>query len=187
MRYLKLFEEIKIEEREFPYEGGNDLSVRERKILSDLIGETYLDVFFEIKVEDHYYYTRRNKGYNVYYYVFETFGELKDYILLGDYIRRNKSLQFLELLKTTQLDPSFDENLPIRWASGDGYTEIVRILLNDPRVDPSAAPMSSPDRSSIRVASEYGHIEIVRLLLNDPRVRDKLSDREINKYTNEIY
>ncbi len=39
------------------------------------------------------------------------------------------------------------------------------MLLNDPRVDPSA-----DNNGGIRCASRNGHVEVVKLLLNDPRV-----------------
>jgi ankyrin repeat protein len=50
-------------------------------------------------------------------------------------------------------------------SSENGHTEIVRLLLNDPRVDPKAN-----DNHAIRISSKNGHTEVVRLLLNDPRV-----------------
>ena len=46
-----------------------------------------------------------------------------------------------------------------------GYTEIVRLQLQDCRVDPRAN-----DNYAIRLASQYGNTEVVRLLLQDPRV-----------------
>ena len=45
------------------------------------------------------------------------------------------------------------------WASYNGHTEIVSLLLNDPRVDPRAM-----DNAAIRCASHNGHTEIVQLL-----------------------
>ena len=45
------------------------------------------------------------------------------------------------------------------------YIEVVKLLLNDPLVDPSAY-----NNHAIRWASENGYTEIVKLLLNDPRV-----------------
>ena len=52
--------------------------------------------------------------------------------------------------------------------SSNGYIEIVKILLQDNRVDPS-------DRNNyaIQCAMENGHIEIVKLLLKDKRVKYK--------------
>lgn len=82
----------------------------------------------------------------------------------------NKSEEFLELLKTTKLDPSFDDNTSIEWASSGGHIEIVRHLLNDLRVDPSTG-----NNYPIRQAR---NLEIARLLFNDGRVRSKLTDEE---------
>ena len=52
----------------------------------------------------------------------------------------------------------------MRQASTNGHTEIVSLLLADPRVDPSA-----DDNFAVRWASRYGRIEVVSLLLADPR------------------
>jgi hypothetical protein len=82
------------------------------------------------------------------------------------------------------MDPNFDSNYSIRWASREGYTEVVKQLLNDPRVDPSDF-----NNCCIGLARANGHKEVVKLLLSDKRVRDKLTEEEINKYnkyTNEI-
>jgi ankyrin repeat protein len=46
-----------------------------------------------------------------------------------------------------------------------GQSEVVRLLLEDGRSNPS-----SLENYSIRYASFYGHIEIVRMLMNDVRV-----------------
>ena len=62
-----------------------------------------------------------------------------------------------------------DFNQIFQIASNNGHLDIVKLLLNDSRVDPS-------DRNNyaIRIASQYGHTEIVKLLLNDSRVYNKL-------------
>ena len=43
--------------------------------------------------------------------------------------------------------------------------DIIKILLTDPKADPSA-----DNNRAIRLASENGHYEIVQLLLNDKRI-----------------
>ena len=53
----------------------------------------------------------------------------------------------------------------IRFASMEGHIEVVRLLLQDPRVDPSVS-----NNEAILNAVSNGHTEIVRLLLQDPRV-----------------
>ena len=65
-------------------------------------------------------------------------------------------------------DPSFANNTAIQWASVNGHTEVVKLLLSDKRVDPSA-----DNNIAIRSASNYGHRDVVKLLLEDDRVIKK--------------
>lgn len=46
-----------------------------------------------------------------------------------------------------------------------GELEVIKLLLSDPRVDPSAC-----ENEAIRNATKNGHLEVVKLLLSDPRV-----------------
>ena len=55
----------------------------------------------------------------------------------------------------------------------DGYINFVKLLLQDPRVNPS-----DKDNKAIRLASKYGRIEVVKLLLQDTRV----DPSDINNY-----
>jgi hypothetical protein len=50
-------------------------------------------------------------------------------------------------------------------AAWKGHTKIARILLNDPRVDPSAK-----DQEPLKRAARNGHVDTVKVLLNDSRV-----------------
>ena len=59
------------------------------------------------------------------------------------------------------IDPSVNNNYAIRKAAKEGYTEIVKLLLLDPRVDPSA-----DYNNAIIMASRNGHATIVKLLLS---------------------
>ena len=45
---------------------------------------------------------------------------------------------------------------------------MVKLLLQDPRVDPS-----DRNNGAIRLAHQNGHVEVVKLLLQDPRVKNK--------------
>ena len=63
------------------------------------------------------------------------------------------------------MDPACWNNEPIQLASENGRSEVVKILLRDWGVDPSAT-----DDLSLRWASVNGHAEVVKLLLGDPRV-----------------
>jgi ankyrin repeat protein len=71
-------------------------------------------------------------------------------------------------VKLSHIDPDIKERFnvrmesTIRLASENGDFEVIKLLLNDPRVDPSNGPM--------RWASRNEHFEVVKLLLNDPRV-----------------
>jgi ankyrin repeat protein len=80
------------------------------------------------------------------------------------------------LLSHDLFDPSVrdDENdSAIEIASYYGRTEVVRLLLSDNRVDPSAC-----DSYAIKWASQNGHDKVVRLLLSDNRV----DPSDINNY-----
>lgn len=56
-------------------------------------------------------------------------------------------------------------NLALQFATEEGNIEIVKLLLQDPRVDPA-----DEKNLAIIYASQNGYFEIVQLLLQDPRV-----------------
>jgi hypothetical protein len=64
------------------------------------------------------------------------------------------------LLIAVGLTPLF-----IMSASRSGHVQVVKLLLSDKRVDPSAG-----DNRAIKNASINGHVEVVKVLLSDPRV-----------------
>ena len=74
---------------------------------------------------------------------------------------KNSKIALL-LLQDPGTDPSYNDNVAIRYASSKGLIEVVRSLLQHPRVNPTTY--------AIQEASKNGHIDIVRLLLQDPRV-----------------
>jgi len=87
------------------------------------------------------------------------------------------------------VDPTTNNNLAIQLASQNGYTEIVKLLLQQlhlkpgfagPKVDPTA-----DNNYAILSASENGHLKIMRLLLQhgaDPRVnKDEIMDMAIRR------
>ena len=83
---------------------------------------------------------------------------------------RNNNIPFVKvLLQIKNLEPtdclSCLLSNAVSLATQHGHTEIVRLLLEDGRADPSAN-----DNNAIKHACCEGHIEIVRLLLQDPRV-----------------
>jgi hypothetical protein len=75
-------------------------------------------------------------------------------------INNDQILAVNSLLKDPRIDPSVNENYAIRYASDNGYKEIVEVLLQDRRVDPAAQ-----NNCAIRWSSCHGHLEIVALLL----------------------
>jgi len=77
-------------------------------------------------------------------------------------------LNYLEIIAgliKQGIDPSMANNKAVRLAAFRGNFEIVKLLLEDPRVDPAAG-----DNYAIRFASYAGRTEIVKLLLEDPRI-----------------
>ena len=79
-------------------------------------------------------------------------------------IEKNNITKIESLLKDKTVDPANNNNA-IRHAAKNGYLEIFKLLLNDPRSDPS-----DKHNYAIILASKNGHTDIVQLLLNDTRV-----------------
>ena len=50
-------------------------------------------------------------------------------------------------------------------AVNNGNHEVVKLLLEDPRVDPS-----DRDNTAIGLTASFGRLDVVKLLLDDPRV-----------------
>lgn len=82
--------------------------------------------------------------------------------------------QLAEFLIKKGVDPSTEispfqttrhKNYAIGHACGNGTLSLVNLMLQDPRVDPSADA-----NVSIRDAAYYGHLSVVRKLMADPRV-----------------
>ena len=70
------------------------------------------------------------------------------------------------LLRFADIDLSGPWNEPLRTACFKGFTEIVKLLLADERIDRS----STGGSSALRLAISHKHLEIVKLLLKDERV-----------------
>jgi len=90
-------------------------------------------------------------------------------------------VEIVEGLIKEGFDLDADDNWAIRVASVDGHSEVVKLLLQDPRVDPS-----DDDNYAILLASGNGHLEIVKLLLQDPRVKNSLSEIRLANYQKQI-
>ena len=65
-------------------------------------------------------------------------------------------------------------------ASEYGNLEVVKMLLKDPRIDPSAY-----NKEAIRVALRNERLEVVKLLLQDPRVDPSAKDNEAIRYASD--
>jgi len=70
------------------------------------------------------------------------------------------------LLKDRRVDPTFDNNYPIRIASCYGHYHVVKLLLKKGEVNPA-----DMNNYALRMAGNDGHLEVVKLLLSDPRVK----------------
>jgi len=78
------------------------------------------------------------------------------------------------LQKDKRVNPECTE--AITKASMNGHVEVVRLLLKDNRVDPSAN-----DNGAIIWASTRGHYKVVEMLINDKRVDPSARDNEAFK------
>jgi len=75
----------------------------------------------------------------------------------------NNQIELVSMLLEKGVDPSIGNALHI--ATTNNYIELVKILLSDPRVDPSVY-----NNLNIRQSASYGHAEIVEMLLKHPVV-----------------
>ena len=79
----------------------------------------------------------------------------------------------LEFLKNFIEEFKPNLNVALSRAAGIGFTEAVKLLLSDSRVDPAAE-----DNFALIYAASYGHTEIVKLLLSHSRVDPSAEDNE---------
>ncbi|PRP77640.1 ankyrin repeat domain-containing protein 44 [Planoprotostelium fungivorum] len=106
-------------------------------------------------------------------------------------------------------DPSADDNFCIKYAAAYGHIDVVRILLEDPRVDPSAEnglplerAMVSQDTRLVMLFLKYiqpdwseqqanrimwcaaasGHTDMIRYLLDNTKVNPAASDNQALKF-----
>ena len=87
----------------------------------------------------------------------------KNILLL--YAIQINNIDIVKELLQQGVDPSIDDNYAIHIAIKNGYTEMVQLLLKDPRIDPNVH-----HNYIIRIAVAGGYIEIVKLLLKDQRI-----------------
>jgi ankyrin repeat protein len=93
------------------------------------------------------------------------YNEIKKTIKYNHPFVHIKTTHGFNILIEAGYDPSADNNFSIISASKAGYTNIVQLLMTDPRVDPSA------DNNAASIfALQRRHFEVIILLLKDPRV-----------------
>jgi hypothetical protein len=68
-----------------------------------------------------------------------------------------------------------DNNLGIQYAAQNGHFELVKLLLNDKRINPT-----KKNNWAILAANDNGYNDIVTLLFNDKRIKQSL--KESNSY-----
>ena len=87
------------------------------------------------------------------------------------------NLKVVKYLIDQGVDPTTDDNYAIIWASKNGRTEVVKLLLAIPEVDPTAK-----HNYAIKWASVNGRTEVVKLLLADQRVNPTAGDNYAIKW-----
>jgi len=180
MRYIKLFEEISIDKKEF---GGNELYTKSKKILEDLVGEESLR-HFDIRVDDYDYYVHylgsmynRTTNELSYYHKFEKFNDLKDYIYLRKSGKRDIRI-ILDIIKSTNLDLLFDGGYLISLALWYGNeiqntnynpkacVEILRIVLNSVKI---TNLNKYSEQNILYFALRHGYVDIINLIMKDKK------------------
>jgi ankyrin repeat protein len=86
-----------------------------------------------------------------------------NYALLKTHVMNNNIEKVKKQINS--YDPRIDNNYLIQTASQSGFFEICKILLSNPKVDPS-----SLKNTSIILAASNGHFKVVELLVKDKRV-----------------
>lgn len=85
-----------------------------------------------------------------------------------------------DCLKVEHFDPTFSNHCAIRIAAEACSTKVLRLLLEDGRIDPSATSddpaHTNEKRDALQIAADCGHTEIVKILLQDDRVNPSVRD-----------
>lgn len=78
---------------------------------------------------------------------------------------------FEQFFNLREVNPAYNNNFAICWASIHGYVKIIDWLLPDPRIDPSAN-----NDKAICFSAANGHIEVVKRLLTNQKVNPSAND-----------
>lgn len=91
--------------------------------------------------------------------------------------RTGRKSEVERLLCDPNVDPTINNNKPLRVAVMNGHVDIIQLLVNDKRVDPSTC-----NNIALRIASDkcyYDETEVIRkLLMSDHRVHKTSRDNE---------
>ncbi|KAJ3030026.1 UNVERIFIED_CONTAM: hypothetical protein HDU68_010375 [Siphonaria sp. JEL0065] len=79
-------------------------------------------------------------------------------------VNPQRALEIYERLKTFNFDETSQDHRMFRWACASNYLEVAKILLKNPRTNPSAN-----QNSPCHWSSKGGFNEILQLVLDDPR------------------
>lgn len=96
---------------------------------------------------------------------------VKELILNNDVVSLNKILQ------NNKGSLSFFNSYSLIFAANKGYYEIVELLINDKRIDPTKT-----ENAAIILSNNKEHTDIVEILFKDQRVQDSLKIDNIELY-----
>ncbi len=89
------------------------------------------------------------------------------------------------LMNDDSIDPAAENNLALRCACEEGHVQMVKLLLTDPRVQPTLET-EKPDTEEIVnplvAACQYGHINVAKLLLADSRVKPEVNSNQALRF-----
>jgi hypothetical protein len=89
-----------------------------------------------------------------------------------------------ELIQWHDLDESLQHVGPVafllEWTVKKNCVPLLKMLLSDPRVDPSAG-----NQRPIRLACDMGHVEVAKVLLDDKRVDPSAEDQQAIRFASE--
>ena len=83
-------------------------------------------------------------------------------------------------INTADTEQDFHGNLigntPLTWASKNGHSEMVELLLNNPLLDVNKLSLNADDGNALMVASSKGDTKIVKLLVGHAQINVNLGD-----------
>ena len=133
--------------------------------------DMYLIFLFPTELNDNVLILLKNFDLAVQNKRFWVAGKLYDKNKKNGGSRKKLTIKVLiEIIRYLNLEK---KNSLLGYTCEKGYVKIVKLLLSDPRVDPT-----TNYNYAIRFASEKGHLEVVKLLLSDHRVDPTAKNNE---------